>query len=247
MTGHFDAVAGTYYQRNYDHPRTRHERGLALRREICLNLLDGTEHEILDLGCGPGALAVPLAVAGKQVVALDLAPKMVEAARRNITERGATASYCVADAVALPFAAAAFDAVVTTGVLEYVPDVRRAVAEIARVLRPGGTVIATATLPRVLERAFDRRLSPLVLRLKGRAPQGAGAENRGFSPDEFDALMRDAGLAIEERRFSYFAPFPFDALFPPLVSALDRFAPWLARSGLAREQAKTYIVKARRR
>jgi ubiquinone/menaquinone biosynthesis C-methylase UbiE len=240
---HFQHYADGYYQRNYDAPRGRHQRTLALRREVCLDLLAGIAGPILDLGCGPGALAVPLARAGRSVVALDLAQSMVEEARRIIGPDG-TCGYVVADAAALPFASESFAAVVTTGVLEYVPEVPLALAEIRRVLRPGGTVVATVSLPRRLERNVIRYFGSVLMRLKGgtvdRAPY-----HRAFEADEFDRLLEGARLAIDTRRHSCFTPFPLDALYPPLVTAVDRLlATRLEGSELATSQAKTYIVRA---
>ncbi len=243
---HFDKVAAEYYERNYDTPRTRHARALALRQQICLELLAGTGNRVLDLGCGPGALAVPLAREGRFVIAYDLSPRMVAEARRLIgaTERG---GFCVGDVASLPFASAAFDAVVTTGVLEYVPDVTRALGEIVRVLRPGGTLVATVTLPRRLERVVTRVVGPLLMRFKGGATIGGDVYQKGFTSSEFDRLIGDANLVIDVRRFSCFAPFPFDALFPPLVTALDRkLGTWLEGVEMATARAKTYVIRATR-
>src|SRR3954469_41641 len=110
---HFNQAAERYYDRNYTSPTSRHERALALRREVCLELLADTGDRVLDLGCGPGALAVPLAQQGRAVVAFDLAPAMVVEARRMIGTDNSRCSFVVGDATALPFAAATFDVVVT--------------------------------------------------------------------------------------------------------------------------------------
>jgi ubiquinone/menaquinone biosynthesis C-methylase UbiE len=241
---HFQQYADGYYQRNYDAPRGRHQRTLALRREVCLDLLAGVTGPILDLGCGPGALAVPLAREGRSVVALDLAQSMVEEARRIIGP-DASCGYVVADAAALPFASESFAAVVTTGVLEYVPEVPLALAEIRRVLRPGGVLVATVSLPRRLERNVIRYFGSVLMRLKNGGTVDRAPYHRAFSADEFDQLLAEAHLAIESRRHSCFTPFPLDALYPPLVTAVDRLlATRLESSELATSQAKTYIVRA---
>jgi ubiquinone/menaquinone biosynthesis C-methylase UbiE len=240
IASHFDAIAADYYRRNYREPRSRHERGLALRREVCLGLVPSAARCVLDLGSGPGALATPLAQAGRRVVALDLSLQMVRAA-----VAGGQVAGCVGDAMALPLATASFDAVTCTGVLEYVPDIARALAEIRRVLRSGGMLIATASLPRALEREVARSLGPVVLRLRGRKVDPP-IYHRPYTQPQLDALLAAAGLAVTERRFSYFAPFPLDALYPPLVDMFDRrLGPWLARSPRACEHAKTYVVAAR--
>lgn len=244
---HFNKSADRYYDRNYARPTSRHERALALRREVCLELLADTGDRVLDLGCGPGALAVPLADAGRSVIAFDLAPAMVAEARRLIGRDNTRCGFVVGDAMALPFATASFDVVVTTGVLEYVPDVDLAMSEIARVLRPGGHLVATASLARRFERAVARHAGKFFLALKGRAPDSPAMFHRAFTADAFDRTVLAAGLMIEARRFSCFAPFPLDAIYPPLVTAIDHtLGPWLARVSLATEHAKTYIIRARR-
>lgn len=242
---YFDGVAGKYYSRNYETPRTRHEHVLALRRAVCLELVGDAGPRVLDVGCGPGALAVPLFHAGREVVALDLSPGMVASAKARIGD-SSRAGFVVANATALPFATGSFDVVVTTGALEYVPDLQRAVDEIARVLRPGGILVGTVSLPRTLERQFGRVAGPILERIR----TGKTSErlyHRGISAAEFDGRVAQAGLALVDRRFSAFAPFPLDMVLPRAVPLIDRhLGRYLAKSELATSQAKTYIVKARK-
>jgi SAM-dependent methyltransferase len=96
----------------------------------------------LDVGCGTGALAqtiLALTAPGK-VVGVDPSPAYVEFARERVND--ARAEFEVGDAQALQAAPATFDAVVSGLVLNFVPEPDRAVAEMARVARPGGTVAA---------------------------------------------------------------------------------------------------------
>ena len=94
---------------------------------------------VLDVGCGAGRTTVPLDAKGYDVVAVDLSEAMVRRARCADTE----AAFAAADAAALPFAADAFDAVLFSynGIDELRPASAReaALAEIGRVLAPGGT------------------------------------------------------------------------------------------------------------
>lgn len=92
---------------------------------------------ILEVGCGWGELAEWLARETEaEVVATDLSPHMVELAR----ERGVDAR--VADVQELPFADGEFDCAVAAWILYHVPDLDRGIAELSRVLRPGGTLVA---------------------------------------------------------------------------------------------------------
>ncbi|HEX7744663.1 MAG TPA: class I SAM-dependent methyltransferase [Micromonosporaceae bacterium] len=96
----------------------------------------------LDLGCGSGALtATVLAVAHPaQVIGVDTAKGFLATARARI--RDARAAFCVGDAQALPLPDRRFGAVVSGLALNFVPDPRRAAAEVARVTAPGGMAAA---------------------------------------------------------------------------------------------------------
>jgi ubiquinone/menaquinone biosynthesis C-methylase UbiE len=91
--------------------------------------------EVLDVGCGEGQIARLAKVGGaSRVVGIDpTRAQVVEAA-----QRGGGATYALSGAAALPFSDASFDAVVACLVFEHINDVDDAIAEVARVLRPGG-------------------------------------------------------------------------------------------------------------
>jgi len=102
---------------------------------------------VLDVGCGGGREAVPIARRGIRVVAMDLVPAMVRAARRYAAAQGVTVLPVVASVTALPFRDVVFDGVAMLGqVIAHVPDragrtgVLRAVWQS---LRPGGTLAMT--------------------------------------------------------------------------------------------------------
>ena len=106
---------------------------------------------VLDLGCGEGRHAFEAYRRGARVVAVDLGESEVRTTKRwlgAIAEAGeapAGARYEVVrgDLLALPFPDASVDRVIASEVLEHIPDDVTAMAEIARVLRPGGTVAVT--------------------------------------------------------------------------------------------------------
>lgn len=106
---------------------------------------------VLDMGCGAGRHAFALYRRGADVVALDMDAAELEdvagmfAAMREAGEvpDGASASAVRGDAYALPFADASFDRIVAAEVLEHLPEDEQAMAELARVLKPGGTMAVT--------------------------------------------------------------------------------------------------------
>jgi SAM-dependent methyltransferase len=107
----------------------------------------GDEADVLEVGCGDGNIwrenldRIP---PGWRLTLTDFSPGMVEAARAAVGDR---ADYAVADVQELPFADASFDAVIANHMLFHVEDRSRALAEIARVLRPGGDFRATVIGP----------------------------------------------------------------------------------------------------
>ncbi|MDX2089257.1 MAG: class I SAM-dependent methyltransferase [Kofleriaceae bacterium] len=236
---HFDERAREYYERNYEQPRNRHAQNLYLRRVACLSMLPPIEGAILDHGCGPGAMTFPLLERGQRVVSMDLSREMLGQLVARAEATGLAAAPVMGSATALPFATGTFGAVVSTGVLEYVSDLPRALLEIHRVLVPGGIVLATMSLPRKLERWAARVAS----RIRG------ASETPQFIRDRrsFDSAVRTAGFEIESTRCVGFAPFPLDVIWPSSVRWLDeQFGQRLDESETARDQAKTYIVLARR-
>jgi SAM-dependent methyltransferase len=102
-----------------------------------LEWLDAKAAEyILDLGCGDGQLTQRIAATGASVVGVDASLEMVAAAR----ERGVAAD--VGDAEALPYARNTFDAVFSNAALHWVRDQDAMMAEVSRVLKPGGRFVA---------------------------------------------------------------------------------------------------------
>jgi SAM-dependent methyltransferase len=96
----------------------------------------------LDAACGPGLVARGLAARVGEVHGVDMTPAMVELARREAARAGvANAVFSVGDATALRFAAGSFAGAVTRFSLHHIPLPGRVLAELARVVRPGGAVL----------------------------------------------------------------------------------------------------------
>jgi SAM-dependent methyltransferase len=98
----------------------------------------------LDVGCGTGELAFMAAATGAEVTGCDIAPNLVETARRQATERGHRIAFEVGDAEALPFGDAGFDVVTSSIGAIFAPHHEAVAMELARVCKPGGKLGMTA-------------------------------------------------------------------------------------------------------
>jgi 2-polyprenyl-3-methyl-5-hydroxy-6-metoxy-1,4-benzoquinol methylase len=96
---------------------------------------------LLDVGCGLGNDLARFAAGGAIVTGIDLAPYAIQLARANFAQRGLAGTFEVMNGERLDFADNSFDVVYCHTVLHFTPDPLRMVAEIHRVLRPGGTAI----------------------------------------------------------------------------------------------------------
>jgi SAM-dependent methyltransferase len=166
---------------------------------------DAQGRVVLDAGCGEGYLSRMLAGRGADlVVGVDLCPELVDAAREQAIQEGIRARYEVADVAALPFDEAAFDLVIANHVLNDLEDPAPAVAEFARVLRPGGRTVALLLHPcfygsrgiAVDQRAYwrPRRIEQHFDVAGEISPAPVVAWTRPL--EAFAAAFMDAGLAI---------------------------------------------------
>jgi SAM-dependent methyltransferase len=127
---------------------------------------------VLEVGCGGGQFAARVAEENPaaRVLATDLSPRFVELT----AARGVSAQ--VADVQALPFADAAFDVVAALWMLYHVPDLDRGLAEVRRVLRPGGLFVAVTN--------GDEHVADL------RRAAGGGPVVTAFSTENGEAALR---------------------------------------------------------
>jgi len=167
-------------------------RSLALLRPFVKGVELG---EVLDLACGTANLLPRLAEWSARIdgyTGVDASAEMLAAARSKLDASSIPAAVEVADAAALPFADARFDTVVTASAFHIFPEPRRALAEVHRVLRPGGRLLLLDwSRGRPTMRALD-----LYLRLSG------DSYRRMYTLDEAGALLQDAGFRVvtAERR-----------------------------------------------
>jgi demethylmenaquinone methyltransferase / 2-methoxy-6-polyprenyl-1,4-benzoquinol methylase len=144
------------------------------RRFLVSRLEVGPDARVLDVATGTGAVALELVRRyGCSVVGIDRSPEMLAVARPRIAadELGANIELLEGRAETLPFADASFDALTVTYLLRYVDDPAATIRELARVVRPGGTVaslefgVPQARAARALWELYVRLALPLAGRL----------------------------------------------------------------------------------
>ena len=203
----FDDATSRHVERTYMTPDVVEQRKIAC---TVLGLAPG-EH-VLDIGCGPGFLAAEMADAvgpAGSVHGIDPSPAMLTIAAGR--SAAAPLTFEPGEATTLPLADTSIDVVTATQVYEYVADVAAALAEVRRVLRPGGRLLVLDTdwdsivwhssdpgrMRRVLA-AWDEHLAdPHLPRLLGRLLRDAGFTvtrtsvlpmlNTGYNEDSFSA------------------------------------------------------------
>lgn len=123
--------------------------------------------EVLEVAVGTGR-NLPFYPEDTRLTGIELSPKMLAIARRRASESCIDADLRVGDAHNLPFPDASFDTVTATLALCTIPDDRRAVAEAARVLRPGGRLLLLEHVrsPFLPVRLLQRVLNPLTVLLE---------------------------------------------------------------------------------
>ncbi len=97
--------------------------------------------KVLEIGCGAGTDSLQFARAGADLTSVDLTPAAIELTQQRLALYGVAGDVRLADAEALPFEDNQFDLVYSWGVLHHTPDTERALAELYRVLRPGGRFV----------------------------------------------------------------------------------------------------------
>jgi 2-polyprenyl-6-hydroxyphenyl methylase / 3-demethylubiquinone-9 3-methyltransferase len=150
---------------------------------------------VLDIGCGGGLVAEPLARLGAHVTGIDPARETIEAAKTHADGAGLEIAYEAATAESLSDAGRRFDAVLLLEVIEHVPDVPDFLKRIAPLVAPGGVMILS-TLNRTLK-AYALAIvgAEYILRW---LPVGTHQWERFVRPGELKAALRGAGLTLAD-------------------------------------------------
>ncbi|WP_249137174.1 class I SAM-dependent methyltransferase [Bradyrhizobium tropiciagri] len=169
----------------------------------------------LDAGCGTGTLSRLLAARGCDVTGVDASPEMIAAARSRLADPTAERlTFRQIPTIAnLPFADRSFDGVLCASVLEYVPEVAQCLAQIHRVLRPGGVLLVSIPNRGSLLRQSYKLAHAASVRVSARPLFRYLAFSKfDTSPIAMQGLLRQNGLTMLGSSFAG----------SPLPPALDR-------------------------
>jgi ubiquinone/menaquinone biosynthesis C-methylase UbiE len=242
----FDGKAQWYFEeRERDYAFTA-------QKALVLEMFDKDGGKVLDIGCGPGVMAADLLKRGCTVWGIDASEKMIALARAKMEKTGdsSRAHFSVGDIENLEFQDAEFDAVICMGVLEYLLSDLKAIQEMARVARPGGTVIVTVPSEVTAYQAVGRSVG-IIARLRGKLGGRAVEDAEGIRrtcciPWELDARLLRAGIRKVESTHSNVVLWPATRFLPAFPPALTRMLEPLCRVPLFGWLGTQYIVKGER-
>lgn len=181
---------------------------------------DWAGRDVLDIGCAGGFMAEELVKKGAKLTGIDPAEQAIEAARARADHMGQDIRYDVGVGEHLPYPDASFDIVVCVDVLEHVQDLDKVLAEVARVLRPGGLFLYDTINRNPIARLVTITMAEDVLRI---LPKGTHDPDMFIKPDTLRTDLRAAGLTpksqtglgprwINKRGDFVFGPLPFQTV-----------------------------------
>ncbi len=262
---HFDTVANTYA--SFYQGATSEAHSFTIRLKRVLEMLPPELGTLVDIGCGPGILLREVIDRGMQatrIVGTDFAPNMIAQANEGLVAGGhaGKAELRVASVMNLPFENASVDTAVCMGLMEYIDDEPIALAEIARVTRPGATVIIT--LPnkwspyrlwhRLLNRVFgalerfflnSKQLTQIEFMV---GPFTKGVSHHEYSEWAYRRFLRRQGFSTVDVCYYNYKLFltPLDKRFPNATVRLSRALECLGRVPLLCMLSTAFIIKARK-
>ncbi len=228
----FDGDAARRVERTYLTPDI-----VAQRAEVMADLAPQPGESVLDIGVGPGLLAHDLATAvgpDGAVLGIDASEAMVEMTRRRCAEQP-WARFEVADACDLPCESGTVHRAVSTQVYEYVADMPKALAELHRVLAPGGRALILDTdYDSFVLRSSDAELTKRIV-----DAWDAHFVHRDL-PRHLTGLLREAGFEIEMRRVMPLlnADYHRDTFSYGLVRVMASFA---ASQGVEESETRRWV------
>jgi len=194
-----------------------------VRRDRVLALLPERLGRVLDVGCGPGVMTEVVLERGGVFHGVDLSPEMIKEGREKFGHLP-NVSFAVGNIEAIDAADNSYDQLICMAVTEYLQTTDRALAEIARVLKPGGIAIITTPKRWTVSRVTVAATAPvrLLAKLLGAATADHLPRLR-LQPRELDQAARRAGLVPDGGSQYHYTPFayPLTRVAPGLTMRLN--------------------------
>ncbi len=250
---YFDSVADEYFSRYWSN--TPGGVAFQLRHRAVLALFDKPSGKVLDIGCGPGVIVADLLARGCTVYGVDPSTSMVRRCQERFGSRP-DAHFSVGAVEQLGFPDRTFDAVVCIGVIERASDNQTALREMARVLKPGGSLLVSVPnrySPYLMWRNWVfypvvSLLRPLYYRLSRRQNTPVIPGHVTYSARSYSAAMSENSCPVTAHRycgFNFLVP-PLDRAFPRLTVRAMRRAEALRRGPL-RGLGYTFLLRGRKK
>jgi SAM-dependent methyltransferase len=157
---------------------------------------------VLDFGCGPGVISFAVAERGYEVLGVDGSEQMIAQAEKERARRGVSnPRFSLMPAEAFDVPKESVDAVISSSVLQYIPDDRRLLASLASALKPGGTLLISVPHAGSVLGWLEARLHrlPTMKRREGRG--FLDYSQRLYDKDELLATLESVGLGSFECTF----------------------------------------------
>jgi SAM-dependent methyltransferase len=185
---------------------------------------------VLDVATGSGSAAIPSALAGAHVTALDIVPALMDVGRERAREAGIEIEWVEGDAEALPYADALFDTVLSVLGVQFAPRHEVTAQELARVTRPGGQIVTACWTPDGFIGQLFKTMSPYM----PKPPEGASPPPLWGQEEHVRELFAEGGVELEFEKHS--VDFECDSPAGFVEFMADNYGPVLkARERLAQE------------
>jgi glycosyltransferase involved in cell wall biosynthesis/ubiquinone/menaquinone biosynthesis C-methylase UbiE len=159
--------------------------------------------KILEVGCGDGSDTGLFSSKGVRCISVDYDHRVVSVAKERLTQCNGSVALAVADGIKLPFKDCSFDKVSCSEVLEHIPEYKKALKEIHRVLKPGGKVVITVPNRRSLK-GIKKGYNSIVNKVLNRCDLHPYDEWK--TRNELKATLQDSGLMVKEELGVDFVP-----------------------------------------
>jgi SAM-dependent methyltransferase len=194
-----------------------------IRRQRVMDMLPEKLGRVADLGCGPGIMVPLIMERAEAFVGVDMAPEMIKEANAKYGDLP-NVSFQVGNVEELDLPDESFDQVICMGVIEYLEAPRKALAEIGRILRPGGVAVVSVSKRYHTDRLAAPLTAPVRWVARKLGAEGSGQVHRsGMQPHELDSAAALGHMIPEGGSHYNFTPvpYPLTRMAPALTMRLN--------------------------